>query len=156
MRLSSHFATRRGKCLKSCRKNMKWRRKMILFLVLPSTFRNSGFAELTPSRQKKNEFFVLLSTFRNFGRNLKPSLFIGSLGANAIFEVTIWKPSDFRILPRYAYCKTTRRWATSLFQWLIVGGKGTQKKRNYKTFEGFFTHSSLVSWFWITFAHIYL
>jgi len=41
--------------------------------------------------------------FCNFGRNLKPSLFIGSLGANAIFEVTIWKPSDFRILPRYAY-----------------------------------------------------
>ena len=25
------------------------------------------------------------------------------------YEVTIWKPSDFRILPRYAYCKTTRR-----------------------------------------------
>ena len=55
------------------------------------------------------ESTCFLSFFRNFGRNLKPSLFIGSLGANAIFEVTIWKPSDFRILPRYAYCKTTRR-----------------------------------------------
>jgi len=48
--------------------------------------------------------FAFLSFFRNFGRNLKPSLFIGGLGDNAVFEVTIWKPSDFRILPRYAYC----------------------------------------------------
>ena len=44
------------------------------------------------------------STFRNFGRNLKLSLFIGGLRDNAIFEVTNWKPSDFHILPRYAYC----------------------------------------------------
>jgi hypothetical protein len=36
--------------------------------------------------------------------NLKPYLFIGGLKDNAIFEVTNWKPSDFRILPRYAYC----------------------------------------------------
>ena len=48
--------------------------------------------------------FVLLSTFHNFGRNLKLSLFIGGLGNSAIFGVTYWKTSDFRILPRYAYC----------------------------------------------------
>ena len=53
---------------------------MILFLVLPSTFRNSSFAELTPPRQKKNEFFVLLSTFRNFVRIRNLSLYKGSLG----------------------------------------------------------------------------
>ena len=60
---------------------------------------------VTPSRQKKKRVsFVLHSTFRNFGRNLKLSLFIGGLRDNAIFEVTNWKPSYFRILPRYAYC----------------------------------------------------
>ena len=47
--------------------------------------------------------------FCNFGRNPKLSLFIGGLRDNAIFEVTNWKPSDFRILPQPAYCKTTRR-----------------------------------------------
>ena len=56
------------------------------------------------SRKKKSISFVLLSTFSNFGRNLKLSLFIGGLRDNAVFEVTNWKPSDFRILPRYAYC----------------------------------------------------
>ena len=69
-------------------------------------------AELTchSEMERKTSFpFSFHSFFRNFGRNLKPSLFIGGLGDNAIFEVTIWKPSDFRILPRYAYCKTTRR-----------------------------------------------
>ena len=50
-----------------------------------------------------------LCFFRNFGRIRRISLFIGGLRDNAIFEVTNWKPSDFRILPRYAYCKTTRR-----------------------------------------------
>ena len=40
----------------------------------------------------------------NFGRKTKPSLFIGGLRDNAVFEVTNWKPSDFRILPQYAYC----------------------------------------------------
>jgi hypothetical protein len=40
---------------------------------------------------------------RSFGKNLKLSLFIGGLRDCAIFEVTNWKPSDFRILPRYAY-----------------------------------------------------
>jgi len=48
--------------------------------------------------------FIQAPVILNFGRNLKPSLFIGGLGDNAVFEVTIWKPSDFRILPRYAYC----------------------------------------------------
>jgi len=56
------------------------------------------------SAEKRKVSFVLHSIFRNFGRNLKLSLFIGGLGDNAVFEVTIWKPSDFRILPRYAYC----------------------------------------------------
>jgi len=38
------------------------------FFVLLSTFRNSGFTEVTVSRQKKEtSFFVLLSTFRNSG-----------------------------------------------------------------------------------------
>ena len=41
--------------------------------------------------------------------------------------------------------KNSRRRATSLFQWLVVGGKGTQKMRDYKTFEGFFSFCSFVS-----------
>ena len=40
---------------------------------------------------------------RNFGRILKPSLLIGGLRDNAIFEVTNWKPSDIRILLQSAY-----------------------------------------------------
>ena len=50
------------------------------------------------------DYLTLPSFFRNYRRNLKPSLFIEGLRENAIFEVTNWKPSDFRILPRYAYC----------------------------------------------------
>ena len=50
--------------------------------------------------------------------------------------------------------KNSRRRTTSLFQWLVVGDKGTQKMRDYKTFEGFFTLSSFVSCFCATFAHI--
>ena len=41
--------------------------------------------------------------FHNFGRILKPSLLIGGLRDNAIFEVTNWKPSDIRILLQSAY-----------------------------------------------------
>ena len=47
---------------------------------------------------------LITTFFINFGRNLKLSLFIGGLGNSAIFGVTYWKTSDFRILPRYAYC----------------------------------------------------
>ena len=82
-------------------------KKETSFFVLRSPFRNFGFAELTwhsEMKRRVNFSFAFLSFFRNFGRNLKLSLFIGGLRDNAIFEVTNWKPSYFRILPRYAYC----------------------------------------------------
>jgi len=68
---------------------------------------DSGHAVLLLSlgNERKASFpFAFRSFFRNFGRNLKLSLFIGGLRNNAIFEVTNWKPSDFRILPRSAFC----------------------------------------------------
>ncbi len=37
--------------------------------------------------------------------------------------------------------------------YLSVGGKGTQEKRNYKTYEGFFAFCSFVSCFYAIFAH---
>jgi len=40
--------------------------------------------------------------------------------------------------------KNSQLRATSLFQWLFVGGKGTQNIRHNKTFEGFFAFCSFV------------
>ena len=59
---------------------------------------------VTVCLQRINKIAFIPIYFRNFGRNLKLSLFIGGLGNSAIFGVTYWKTSDFRILPRYAYC----------------------------------------------------
>ena len=54
-------------------------------------------------RQKIRKKLAQSLFFRNFGRILKPSLLIGGLRDNAIFEVTNWKPSDIRILLQSAY-----------------------------------------------------
>jgi len=62
-------------------------RKDYIYLAFHSFIRNSGFAELTwhsEMKRKANFLFVFLSFFRNFGRNLKPSLFIGGLGNSTI------------------------------------------------------------------------
>ena len=110
--------------------------------------------------------FRMSALFRNFGYNRKPFVNKGSSEDWEKSGLRTGNGSHFLILPWFAYQshrlwrllpkgrKNSQRWATNLFQWLIVGGEGTQKMRDYKTFEGFFAFCSFVSWFYATFAHI--